>query len=137
MHIIFLIARYNGYALEPIESLKAYVLQRAGRPDIYFFGIFEKNQGLHIGNIKYEPVLPNLATATMGVLIGDSNFRGVGVFNEVFIASARWLNKECGIKSINLGVDLQNYSALKSYQKAGFKIEQIRGKNKAIMVCNL
>ncbi len=122
---------------QTIESLRAYVLLRMRRTDVYFFGIFDKIEGIHIGNIKYEPVVPNLGAATMGVLIGDKKFRGKRVFNEVFIATIRWLNKEHGIKSINLGVNLHNTAALKAYLTSGFEIKERNGKSDAIMVFNL
>ncbi len=122
---------------QTIESLREYVLQRVDRCDVYFFGIFERTKRLHIGNIKYEPVLPDLGVATMGVLIGDSNFRGVGAFDEVFTATAGWLNKNYGIKKINLGVHLENRAAVRSYYKAGFEIQYLTAKNEAMMAFSL
>ena len=41
---------------EGLSDLKRYVCDRIGRDDVLFLGIFEKTTGLHIGNIKYEPV---------------------------------------------------------------------------------
>ncbi|MDX9713884.1 MAG: hypothetical protein RBT37_00480 [Dissulfurispiraceae bacterium] len=54
-----------------LSDLKQYVCSRIGREDILFLGIFDKSTGLHIGNIKYEPVNSALGFAVMGILIGN------------------------------------------------------------------
>lgn len=103
-----------------MADLQDYVAQRIGRADVLFLGIFDKCSGIHIGNIKYEPVLPAQGSAVMGILIGDPTFRGKGVFSEVFGASAAWLKKERRITRIHLGVEKANLAAIKAYQNAGF-----------------
>ena len=42
----------------------------------------------HIGNIKYEPIDFQAATATMGILTGANDWRGKGVGPEVIKGSA-------------------------------------------------
>lgn len=106
---------------ESLAQLKSYVRMRIGRPDVCFLGIFEKTTSRHIGNIKYEPVQVEKKYAVMGVLIGDAQWRGRGVFSEVFKASAHWLYESKGIAKFELGVDKTNVSAIRSYEKAGFK----------------
>ena len=103
-----------------LADLEDYVLQRVGRADVLFLGIFDKINDVHIGNIKYEPVLPSQGSAVMGILIGDPSFRGKGVFKEVFGASAAWLKKERRVDRIYLGVEHANQAALKAYKNAGF-----------------
>ena len=103
-----------------MADLQDYVAQRVGRADVLFLGIFEKSSGVHIGNIKYEPILPDQGSAVMGILVGDPSFRGKGVFAEVFGASSNWLKKERRITRIHLGVEKAHQAALKAYQNAGF-----------------
>jgi len=94
---------------------------RIGRPDVCFLGIFDKTTSRHIGNIKYEPIQVEKKYAVMGVLIGDAQWRGRGVFSEVFEASAHWLCENKGITRFELGVEKVNISAIRSYEKTGFK----------------
>jgi len=75
-------------AILSLADLRQYVHERTGRDDVLFFGIFDKITGLHIGNIKYEPVNSELGYAIMGILIGESAWRGKGVVAEVILASA-------------------------------------------------
>lgn len=103
-----------------LSDLRKYIFERKGREDVVFLGIFEKNTGLHIGNIKYEPVNTQLGYAIMGLMIGDPEYRGKGVGTEVLKASGEWLKLHCNINQIVLGVSKENVSAIRSYQKAGF-----------------
>jgi RimJ/RimL family protein N-acetyltransferase len=105
-----------------LSDLKQYVLNRIGRDDILFLGIFEKTTGLHIGNIKYEPVNSELGYAIMGILLGDPIYRGKGVTAEVLMDSAQWLKYHRKIKQILLGVSKDNPAAMRAYKKVGFVV---------------
>ena len=106
-----------------LADLREYVQQRVGREDVLFLGIFSKMDKLHIGNIKYEPVLLDEGSAELGILIGDFAFRGKRVFAEVLAASTEWLRLNRQIRRIYLGVERENLSAVNAYQKAGFVAE--------------
>lgn len=106
-----------------LSDLRQYILEHIGRNDILFLGIFEINSGQHIGNIKYEPVNSQLGYAIMGIMIGDTAYRGIGVATEVIKASAQWLKSHRNINQIVLGVSTENPGAIRSYEKAGFRIE--------------
>ena len=103
-----------------LADLRNYVQQRVGRDDVLFLGIFSKDGNLHIGNIKYEPVIRDEARAELGVLIGDPAFRGQQVFAEVLAASAAWLKTNRQIRRIYLGVERENLPAVNAYRNAGF-----------------
>jgi len=107
-----------------ISDLKEYVSDRIGRVDIFFLGIFEKATGLHIGNIKFEPVNSELGYALMGMLIGEPECRGKGVAAEVLLASAQWLKRNRNITQILLGVSKNNTAAIRAYEKVGFKFSK-------------
>ena len=109
-----------------LADLRQYVHECSAREDVMFLGIFEKETGLHIGNIKYEPVNTELGYAIMGILIGDPDWRGKGVAAEVLLASAEWLSKCRNIKQIVLGVSRTNIAAIRAYQKVGFIEETSR-----------
>lgn len=114
----FITARLN------IVGLRQYVLERSGRDDVIFLGIFEKGTGLHIGNIKYEPVNSEKGYAVMGILVGEEDWRGKGVAVEAISASVEWLRIHRNIREIILGVDRTNLAAISAYQKLGF-IEEL------------
>jgi RimJ/RimL family protein N-acetyltransferase len=103
------------------DEIISYVEQRSKSKVALFFGIFLNDSGRHIGNIKYEPIDTSTKQATMGILIGDKNWRGKGVAVEVIKISSIWLHKNMGIEKILLGVNTDNTSAIKAYKKIGFK----------------
>ena len=118
-----------------MEELKVYVSERESRRDVLFLGIFTK-QKQHIGNIKYEPINFKRKTATMGILIGDSNWKGKGVAIEVIKASVHYLTSRYGITTIFLGVNQNHQVAVSVYQKIGFKIKE-QDKNNIKMIWQL
>jgi RimJ/RimL family protein N-acetyltransferase len=114
-HIVF--AKHS----RDLALLRRYIGLRAGRPDVLFLGIFTREGGEHIGNIKYEPVDTARGLAVMGILIGDQAWRGRGVAAEVISASTRWLCKARRIRRIELGVHLDHRRAIHTYRRLGFR----------------
>ena len=90
----------------------------------------------HIGNIKYEPIDLKRKTATMGILIGDKDWRGKGVATEVIKASAHYLNSMYGVTTIFLGVNPNHQVAVSVYKKIGFKFKE-QNKNNTKMIWQL
>jgi RimJ/RimL family protein N-acetyltransferase len=105
-----------------LEDLRQYVAQRTGREDVLFLGIFDKASGAHIGNVKYEPVDTSSRYAIMGILVGDPQYRRQGVASEVLLASGQWLKDHRNIEQIVLGVDRRNESAIRAYEKVGYRV---------------
>lgn len=103
-----------------LSALMQYVVERTGRTDVLFLGIFDALNGVHIGNIKYEPVNSALGYAIVGVLIGDVAYRGRGVTAEVLRASTAWLKANRQIHQFLLGVWRANHAAVRAYEKCGF-----------------
>ena len=118
-----------------IEELKVYVSEREREKDVLFLGIFTKKKK-HIGNIKYEPIDLIRKTATMGILIGDKDWRGKGVAIEVIKASAHYLNSIYGVTTIFLGVNPNHQVAISVYKKIGFKFKG-HDKNNTKMIWQL
>ena len=104
-----------------ILALSNYVKEKSQSKNILFLGIFEKHTGLHIGNIKYEPIDSLNNYAIMGIMIGDKSWRGKGVAGEVIYATAHWLFFNRGVNLILLGVALDNFAAIRAYEKIGFE----------------
>jgi [ribosomal protein S5]-alanine N-acetyltransferase len=115
--------KYIEYAFEQRskKDLKNFVRSKNLKNDVLFLAIFDKINLQHIGNIKYEPIIFESATATMGILIGTKKWRGKGVGPEVIKGSALWMKENMGITKFFLGVNNDNIAAIKAYNKIGFK----------------
>lgn len=103
-----------------VAGVRTYIEARVGRDDVLFLGIFDRTTGLHIGNIKFEPIDVRQGYAIMGILIGDPEFRGRGVAGEVLAVTSNWLKANRGITQILLGVSADNVAAIRAYERAGF-----------------
>lgn len=120
-------------ATKRLSDLEAYVTEKMRRNDVLFLGIFDKQSGVHIGNIKYEPILPQLQASVIGVLIGDPSYRGKGLFGEVFLPTASWLQQHRNITRIYLGVDENNAMAIRTYEKIGFSRTKVRSDEREVL----
>ena len=103
-----------------VDEVSTFVTERVNSDTVLFLGIFVRESGEHIGNIKYEPIDFKKSYAIMGILIGEKNWRGRGVAAEVIKASSMWLHNKYGIKQIILGINTGNIWAIKAYEKLGF-----------------
>ena len=96
-------------------------------------GIYDKENNNHIGNIKYDNINKLDKSAYLGILIGQQEYRKIGVASQIIPVSMRWLHENLGIESIFLGVDNRNIGALNLYQKLGFKNFVNKSENGLIM----
>ena len=105
---------------QTIDSLRDFIEANRNSDRSLLLGIFDREEHLHIGNIKFDPVDSISGRAILGILIGDIRWRNRGVFPEAFDTSASWLFGNFGISQFWLGVDTLNLSATRSYARAGF-----------------
>ncbi len=103
-----------------ILKLRRFILEKLNSPGVLFFGIFVRDSGVHIGNIKFERIDRGDGCAELGVLIGDPYWRGKGVFGEIFLPLQNVLFEHYQVKNIHLGVSKENAAAIRSYEKSGF-----------------
>ena len=102
------------------DDLIAYVKEKNASSDALLLGIFETTRMQHIGNIKFEPINFNSQTTWLGILIGETNWRGKGVGSEILPTCIEWMRSEFDVKTFHLGVDPNNLPAVKLYRKVGF-----------------
>lgn len=111
----------TGSQYRNLDDLRTYIAEKRQRADVLLLGIFRRSDGVHIGNVKYEPIDIDQRFATLGVLVGDIGSRGKNVAGEAIAASGRWLKDNYGIRQIRLGVDRKNVAAMRAYEKIGFR----------------
>lgn len=112
----------SARAMTSLARLRDYVRDKAGRSDVLFLGIFDRETGRHIGNVKFEPVVPDEGYAVFGIFIGEEAARGQRVAGEVLDACGAWLRAERAINRILLGVAVDNHAAIRAYEKVGFRM---------------
>ena len=103
-----------------VQEIHEYVETKNASPNTLLLGIFMKNSGEHIGNIKFEPLVAGTDATWVGLLIGNIEMRGIGIGYEAMKESIIYLRNTNGSKVFNLGVNAENYAAISLYQKLGF-----------------
>lgn len=112
-----------------LTELIQYIEEKNDSPTAMLLGIFLAENGKHIGNLKFDPILFADRRAVFGMLIGELKFRGIGVGKEILPYIFSKLCNEYGIKLVELGVDADNKAAISLYQRIGFSIKSSHGAN--------
>ena len=105
-----------------MDELQEYVKQSVKKKTL-FWAITIKENGKHIGNIKIDPISQRHGTGEYGILLGDRASWGKGYASEATSGLLNYCFETLGIRKINLGVVKDNVSAVRLYEKLGFKTE--------------
>ncbi len=111
-----------------IEDLKQYIKEKNEATNCLFFGIFDKKNNKHIGNLKLEPIDFKKKKAKFGILIGDKDYWNKGIGTEATRLIVNYAFNNLNMEEIELGVISKNKVAIRIYEKIGFKIEKINRK---------
>lgn len=106
-----------------IDDLSQFIHEKNNSSEALLLGVFDNRNGIHFGNIKFEPIDINLKTAWLGILIGDLRYRGKGFAKEIIDTTCEYISNRYNINKIYLGVDKNNSTALKTYLKSNFIIQ--------------
>ena len=117
-----------------LEKLLHFIQDKNNSPEALLLGIFDKTNGIHFGNIKFEPIDLSSGTAWLGILIGDLRYRGKGYATEVINSTCIHISNIFGINKIYLGVNKSNSNALKTYLKCNFMIYKESGSEGLVMI---
>ena len=98
---------------------KKYV-ERDDEDNEYRFNIVSKKDGQMIGNCDIF-AYPYNRTASLGIVIGEKEYRGIGIGSEVIKLLVRFCFEELNTHTVSLHLDSRNEIAYKCYTKAGFK----------------
>lgn len=108
-----------------MDMLKSYIEEQY-KKEVYFWAIHLKDSDKHIGNIKIDPINPELNTAEYGILLGDRLNWGKGYAKEATIRILTYCFEELNLSSITLGVIDDNITAVKLYKNIGFTIDEVK-----------
>lgn len=105
-----------------IEMLNAF-LEEVEKKEILFWGIHLKSNGIHIGNIKIDPINERHGIGEYGILMGRTGEWGKGYAKEASQAIIDFCFNSIKLRKMTLGVVINNVAAVNLYKKLGFRIE--------------
>jgi ribosomal-protein-alanine N-acetyltransferase len=122
------VTRYleTRFSAPTVDSLREYVESMRASADSYFFGIFSRETGDHVGNIKLGPVSAIHGTAAIGLIIGDRNAWGRGYASEAIGALATWAFDELDLDKLTAGSYQVNLGSIRAFENNGFAIEGVQ-----------
>jgi len=111
-----------------MDMLKDYLLEVENK-EILFWAIHLKTNGLHIGNIKIDPINIRHKFGEYGILMGCKSEWGKGHAKEASLRIIDFCFNTINLRKINLGVVEDNYTALNLYKTIGFITEGVYKKH--------
>lgn len=114
------------HARQTRETVLAFVEAVNGRADEHLFGLFLKDGGRHIGNIKVGPIHPVHRLADVSLLIGDRTVWGRGYAAEAIEAVSRHAFDELGVRKLSASLYAANVGSERAFVKAGYQREGLR-----------
>jgi RimJ/RimL family protein N-acetyltransferase len=106
-----------------MQDLEKFYQEVTGSRSQVILAIAEKKSGRHIGNVKLGPIHWIHRNATLGILIGDKNFWNKGVGEETARLAVEYGFERLNLRRIDLGVFAEHESAVRCYEKVGFRVE--------------
>lgn len=91
--------------------------------DAWLFGIFVKDGGRHVGNIKLGSINRLYQRGDVGYLIGDRSCWGQGIATEAVGLVTRFGFGQLGLHRIEAGCYADNLASLRVLMKSGYTVE--------------
>jgi Acetyltransferases, including N-acetylases of ribosomal proteins len=108
------------------QEMLFYFVEEQIKNNVFMWAIHLKENNIHIGNIKIDPINLRHGFGEYGILMGDKNEWGKGYAKEASERAIHYFfNENLFLRKINLGVVKDNVAAINLYQKLGFVIEGV------------
>jgi len=114
----FLEVRFAGE--QSLQSLRNFIVSINGNPDELLLGIFLRESGCHIGNVKLGPIVRQHRRAEIGFLIGDCREWGKGYASEAIDHLTRFAFRTLALDKVTSGCYSKNLGSAKALEKAGY-----------------
>jgi ribosomal-protein-alanine N-acetyltransferase len=105
------------------STVSAFVQENFRSPSSILFGIFDRLNPSHVGNIRLSEVDQHHLTAEIGFIVGDVSFRGKGYASEAITAVTNWAFADLKLYKITAGCYRENIGSSGALAKAGFHLE--------------
>lgn len=111
---------------QSISDLSLYLADVQASPNTYMFGIYDKINMMHIGNIKLGGIDWKHLYGDVGLLIGEKKYWNKGFATEALTLLCEFAFNNLSLFKLIAGIHEENVASIKVFNKAGFKIEGSR-----------
>lgn len=119
------LARLTRYHMQPmsLEEIERYFMTRLLAADALAFGIHERKSDRLIGLTTFSALDPDNASVLFHITIGERDAWGRGFGTEAAELMLGHAFERLGLHRVGLSVFAFNERAIRSYEKAGFRVE--------------
>jgi RimJ/RimL family protein N-acetyltransferase len=115
----FLESRWKVYQS---DDLKSFVNSIRASENDFLFGIFLKESGEHIGNIKIGNINRIHRYADLGLVIGAKQHWGHGYATDAICLATEYAFQELNLNKLFAQIYAPNVGSQKAFEKAGYRI---------------
>lgn len=103
------------------DRLRRHIEDARSNPDVLLLGLFLRENGRHIGNIKLGSINRRHGRADMGILIGAKDQWGRGLATEAIDHVSRYAFRSLGLRCLEAGFYEPHRTSQAAFAKAGFR----------------
>ncbi len=111
------------HTLHSLLAVQDFVEEQENNPNVFLFGIYEKDTMLHIGNIKLGPIHSKYKYADISYFIGKKSSQGRGLAKEAIALVCQFAFTSLKLRKLCAGCYGANEGSVKILKKSGFKEE--------------
>ena len=111
------------YAVQTVASCKAFIEDMNQSETDHLFGIFLRENNLHIGNIKLGFINTRYQSAQISLLIGEKSSWGSGFATEAIRSISQFGFRDLALVRLEAGCYEDNLGSLRAFLKAGYAVE--------------
>ena len=108
------------------RSITQFIETVGARDDEFLFGIFLRDSGRHIGNVKVGPIRSYHQLADVSLFVGARDCWGKGFAAEAIEALSRYAFAELGVRKLSASMYATNAGSKHAFLKAGYREEGVR-----------
>jgi len=100
--------------------IESYVLDLLKSRNNCFFAVYYKESNKFIGTVKIGHIDWRASICDIGIMIGNKNFRGIGLSNEIVKLAVIYAFETLSIRKVTAGTSQNNIPMQKCFEKLGF-----------------
>lgn len=116
----FLESRFHRHTL---ASCVEFVQRCNSSAEDHLFGIFLKDEGVHVGNVKLGFVSQIHSRGEIGIMIGEQRAWGKGYGKEAIYALTRYAFESVALRRVEAGCAELNVASRNAFLAVGFRVE--------------
>ncbi len=103
------------------DIIESYILDLLKSKNDCFFAIYNKESNKFIGTVKLGHIDWRSSICDIGIMIGDKNYRGIGLSKEIIQLAITYAFNKLSIRKITAGTSQNNVAMQKCFEGLGFK----------------